>query len=234
MPGLNRSGLRAGLLLLLAAAADVYVEISYSSVYSRLRGYSYQKRSAVTMVKRMLKKEIAVENDRLRLSASGRRSVEDWVPVIKYKKAHWDGKWRLIIYDVPEKYRKKRNQIREILNRHGYGLWQKSVYITPHPVMVEVARWLKTKQLFKYVVCLESKQVGGIDNRELAAMVFKNEARLEQWTKLSQRIMRQDMARELDEVLEKEPWLPLELEDKRITALKKKVIKLVGRKYDEI
>ena len=50
----------------------------------------------------------------------------------------WDGKWRLIIYDVPKHKKKERNYLREILKRLECFQLQKSVYLTPHPCENEI------------------------------------------------------------------------------------------------
>jgi len=44
----------------------------------------------------------------------------------------WDGKWRLIIYDIAKEKKKERDYLREILKRLKCFQLQKSVYITPY------------------------------------------------------------------------------------------------------
>jgi phenylacetic acid degradation operon negative regulatory protein len=46
----------------------------------------------------------------------------------------WDGQWRLVLFDVPEARRAKRNQLRRYLHSCGFGYLQNSVWITPDPV----------------------------------------------------------------------------------------------------
>lgn len=46
----------------------------------------------------------------------------------------WDGRWRLIIYDIPNDKKEKREEIRRILLRMNLLQLQKSVYLTPFPV----------------------------------------------------------------------------------------------------
>src|SRR5437867_4893596 len=47
---------------------------------------------------------------------------------------HWDGRWRLVLYDVPEARRSTRNKLRRYLEDRGFGYLQNSVWITPDPV----------------------------------------------------------------------------------------------------
>lgn len=46
--------------------------------------------------------------------------------------APWDGRWRIVAFDIPEKYRLLRNQVRGILKRAGFVQLQQSVWIFPH------------------------------------------------------------------------------------------------------
>ncbi|MBI3260814.1 hypothetical protein HYZ64_00370 [Candidatus Berkelbacteria bacterium] len=45
---------------------------------------------------------------------------------------YWDGKWRVIIFDIPEQHRQAREVIRHLLQRVGCHQLQKSVYVYPH------------------------------------------------------------------------------------------------------
>lgn len=50
----------------------------------------------------------------------------------------WDGKWRLIIFDIPEKKRIKRDAFRGKLKEFGFFLLQKSIWVYPYPCEREV------------------------------------------------------------------------------------------------
>ena len=47
--------------------------------------------------------------------------------------AFWDGKWRVIIFDIREKRRKVRAQLRLLLSGAGFLRLQDSVWIYPYP-----------------------------------------------------------------------------------------------------
>ena len=55
-----------------------------------------------------------------------------------FNKEKWDGKWRIIIFDVPEKKRKSRNSFRRILKGLKFYQLQKSVYLTPFSCEEEI------------------------------------------------------------------------------------------------
>ncbi len=54
------------------------------------------------------------------------------------KQKGWDGKWRVVIFDVPERYRKLRNAFRQRLRQLNLYPLQESVYVSPYPCFDEV------------------------------------------------------------------------------------------------
>lgn len=54
-------------------------------------------------------------------------------------KHHWDGKWRILIFDIPEKLRRYRDFLRTELSSLGFYQLQKSVWV--HPLPIPEAFW---------------------------------------------------------------------------------------------
>src|SRR3989344_528013 len=52
----------------------------------------------------------------------------------KHQKRKWDGYWRMIIFDVPEKKRRYRDYLRQMLKTLGFKELQKSTWVTPYPI----------------------------------------------------------------------------------------------------
>lgn len=48
---------------------------------------------------------------------------------------HWDGRWRLIMFDIPEYSRASRHTIRQLLKELGFKQLQMSVWIHPLPCL---------------------------------------------------------------------------------------------------
>ncbi len=71
--------------------------------------------------------------------------------IMKGKKKRKDGKWAMLIFDVPEKYRKSRNLLRSVLHNLGYKMFQQSVWITPYDVSEKTEKLLQMYSLDKYV-----------------------------------------------------------------------------------
>ncbi|MEK7664191.1 MAG: hypothetical protein AAB340_02005 [Patescibacteria group bacterium] len=62
-----------------------------------------------------------------------------------------DGKWIMLIFDVPEKYRKSRDLLRSILYNLGYKLFQKSVWVSPYDVSEKTEALLQKYSLDGFV-----------------------------------------------------------------------------------
>lgn len=67
------------------------------------------------------------------------------------KPAHWDGKWRLFMFDIPEDSKEKRFQLRVLLKRNNFTRLQASVYASPYPINREGVDYLKRSGLMSYI-----------------------------------------------------------------------------------
>lgn len=50
----------------------------------------------------------------------------------------WDGKWRIVFFDIPEKFRAARNALRDKLKELGFREVQKSVFAFPYSCRDEI------------------------------------------------------------------------------------------------
>ncbi len=71
--------------------------------------------------------------------------------VIEAKQKRKDGKWIMIIFDVPQKYQKSRNILKSILLNSGYKLLQQSVWVNPYDVYEKTVALLQHHDLERYV-----------------------------------------------------------------------------------
>ena len=75
----------------------------------------------------------------------------------------WDGKWRIVIFDIPEDIKRKREIIRYLLKRIGFRELQKSVFVYPFDCEKEINYVVKNFHLKKYVRFIVAER---IDNGE--------------------------------------------------------------------
>lgn len=183
-------GLKRNLVLLFAVFADVHAELSMQTVRKRFWQPEYKPLSVTQAISRMVRVgEIAREiNDRgevkLRLKAKGGRLLDEVLPLRELQRVRWDGIWRLVVFDIPEKRKGIRDALRKKLRGLGFGMWQKSVYVTPHNFMHEMNEYLEEEYLFPLVVCFESRRTGFGDDREFADLIFRTESLNENYRKI--------------------------------------------------
>ena len=70
---------------------------------------------------------------------------------MKIERGKWDGKWRLVIFDIPEKLKVYRNALREKLKELGFYELQKSVFVLPYSCQDELDFVIEFFNLRKYV-----------------------------------------------------------------------------------
>jgi phenylacetic acid degradation operon negative regulatory protein len=98
-----------------------------------------------------------------RLNALGGRNPEE-----KWKR-RWDGRWRLVIFDVPESRRLTRDKLRKHLHMRTFGYLQNSVWITPDPVSEECALLAGGMVNVESLVLLEARPCAGETDAEIVA-----------------------------------------------------------------
>ncbi|HEX9722093.1 MAG TPA: CRISPR-associated endonuclease Cas2 [Candidatus Paceibacterota bacterium] len=70
---------------------------------------------------------------------------------MKIFKHPWDGKWRLVTFDVPEDYKRARDALRKKLRQLGFQELQKSVFIFPYECENEIDFIVEFFGIRKYV-----------------------------------------------------------------------------------
>jgi len=69
----------------------------------------------------------------------------------KEKKRRPDGKWQMLIFDIPEKKRRLRDLLRDNLHLLGYQILQQSVWVCPYDVLRETEALLRKYSLDEYI-----------------------------------------------------------------------------------
>ncbi|HLD70315.1 MAG TPA: CRISPR-associated endonuclease Cas2 [Negativicutes bacterium] len=70
-----------------------------------------------------------------------------------------DGKWLMVMFDVPEKMRVMRNLLRSLLQNLGYRKFQHSVWVTPYDVLDATEKVLAMHSMDEYVKIFVIKEV---------------------------------------------------------------------------
>ena len=133
-------GVSKTILAILAEAGEVTVKAFFAHPYSHLfcnhrKKQDYYK-SFYYLGKRKL---ISKTRDTFRLTKNGEKEaffahLDAKLVLHKPKKKKWDGQWRMIVFDIPEKKRKYRDYLRQMLKTLGFKELQKSTWVTPYSI----------------------------------------------------------------------------------------------------
>lgn len=221
-------------LISLAFLGDVAVGIYANSYRWRNRDFlefvTGGKNSLRNSLYRLLKtgqmEKIIKKNNQpyFRLTSLGSRRIERLFPISKLTSSGWDKKWRVVIFDIPEKERKTRDFLRRKLVDLGFGELQKSVYISPLDVLRDLKEMLENYGLYGKVIVFEAKDIFSSDPKQVANLVWKLDELNLNYLHLIERInsvgdlKEEERVRELKRINEdffnlalKDPFLPREL-----------------------
>jgi DNA-binding transcriptional regulator PaaX len=106
---------------------DHFKNDSYRKIYTHV--YQLEKRGYLEKYK-----DKGVEF--IRISPKGEAALES-------SKRVKDGKWKMIIFDIPETQRPVRDYLRTKLKQLGFKRWQNSIWVTPYKLPDEVISELK-------------------------------------------------------------------------------------------
>ncbi len=73
--------------------------------------------------------------------------------------AEWDGKWRIVIFDIPERRRAARDLLRLKLKQLQFIKWQKSVWATRVDCIDLLRKFIKDVGIGDWVRIIESDNV---------------------------------------------------------------------------
>ncbi len=73
--------------------------------------------------------------------------------------SRWDKKWRLVIFDIPEKKKPAREVLRNKLKELGFHQLQKSCFIHPYECENEINFVVELFELRPYITLIESKKI---------------------------------------------------------------------------
>lgn len=91
------------------------------------------------------------KNKNYRLTQTGKGVLKNIFERRKALQKKWDGKYRLVIFDIPEIKKKSRNWLREELYLLQYIQLQKSVFIGKYPLSQNIVDDIKRLGLRNYV-----------------------------------------------------------------------------------
>lgn len=174
------------LLLGLANTLDIFEEIKdplsiVSKSYENMYGWvpkKYKRHDFDHLVWRSLKAGYIEKVEKhgnvyIRVTSQGKKRVQRDFPLLQLQKKPWDGKWRMVMFDIQELEKRKREDLRRKLKELGFGMLQESVFITPHDIVKDFSEYVDNVGLHDSVYILEASHILAGKQRELARKVWK-------------------------------------------------------------
>lgn len=84
---------------------------------------------------------------------------------------NWNSKWYIVIFDIPEDLKSRRNTFRAFLKRKGFIRLQNSVFVCPMADLAEIDFMRRELGIEKYVHFLIA-EIGSLDNDSLLRRAF--------------------------------------------------------------
>lgn len=84
----------------------------------------------------------------------------------------WDKKWRILIYDIPDTKKYKREQLRYCLKQLGFGMVQESCWVSCYDYSKVLYDFFKDKGILDYICIYEGKFYAGMDIDRLINRVW--------------------------------------------------------------
>lgn len=162
------------LLNLLLWTADLLARPTFRNLTDSYEGWAYRNgllRQVAKLEKRQLVENRARGTDECvcRLTAEGRLcALGGRDPLARWAR-DWDGRWRLVLFDVPMARDSHRKRLRRYLQAQGLGCLQGSVWVTPDPLAEEKKILVGAKADVASMLLLEARPCAGESDAEIVA-----------------------------------------------------------------
>jgi phenylacetic acid degradation operon negative regulatory protein len=87
--------------------------------------------------------------------------------IYKMKPNEWDGKWRILMYTIPEDKRQLRDDLRKELLWSGFGSFSSGCWISPNDLEKQINRLIEKYDIDEYVDFFISEYKGPKENQSL-------------------------------------------------------------------
>lgn len=155
-------------LLSLEKSVDGYIRfdnfINNPGFYAYYDGWDYplKKSSLSQALKRLREKGLVefVSDEKLTYRLTDKGKEKAILASLNFDEKEWDGRWRMVIFDVPEKRRAARDILRSKLKQWGFTLWQQSVWASKKNCTKPLRDFIKSVGIENWVMVVESDNVG--------------------------------------------------------------------------
>lgn len=154
------------MILTLEKTVEGYLQIEDFLYNPEKYRYGYprhiKKPTLLKTIKRLREKGLIefIDEDQLLLRLTDKGKDKALLASLKASnKEKWDGRWRIVIFDIPEKRRTTRDLLRLKLKEWGFVKWQNSVWRTKLDCTDQIRLFIRQIGIEKWVKVLESDNI---------------------------------------------------------------------------
>lgn len=194
--------------------ADAILTNPYQYAY----GLPYSEDQVTNAVRRLVRNGHLDKEGRgakavYRLTESGEKKVRERMSRFLLEPVVWDGKWRLVVFDIEETQRNTRDRLRRFLKSVGFRRLQRSIWITPFPLREILDEFLDKSGLSKAAMVVEAKYVSGLEGGKLASNLWGLSELSERYRSFIRRCeasktLSRELKEEFAKLVSEEPFLP--------------------------
>lgn len=150
---------------MLEKAVDGYVRLEDFTYNSGFYAYGYdrklKKSSLALALKRLRENGLVdfIDDKKLALKLTDKGKIQALWVKMKLVNEKWDGKWRLVIWDIPEKRRNTRDLLRHQLKQLGFKRLQNSIWVSKKNCTKLLKMYIKNVGIEDWVKVLEFDHV---------------------------------------------------------------------------
>lgn len=141
---------------------DIYEQNGYAATYVRNSLSRLKKEGYIDSPSRSL----------YEITATGRSYIRSINSKPARYNEHWDGTWDIVMIEVPEQQRKKRDQFRASMLQLGFGLFYHSVYVSPWDYRQEVMDQARELGLESNLSIVRGQFTAGLITKENAGNIW--------------------------------------------------------------
>lgn len=161
-----KSSLTKSILLALEKSIDGYIKMEDFIYNPHQYIYGYPRKIVSSRLSQALKRLrenglVELINDQelvFRLTEKGLDKAV--LEKINQNSEIWDGKWRLVTFDIPEKRRMARDLLRYKLKEWGFVNWQKSLWASKKDCSKQLRDFIREVGIEDWVLVIESDNIG--------------------------------------------------------------------------
>jgi len=130
----------------------------------RINRWGRQARGVLARLKKLgwVKKLVQDNEIYYSITPRGEKAIDEYLKPLK-SMGKWDGRWRLVIFDVPESKRGLRDRLRRELTKLGLGRLQASVWISPNDIEKDIEKLSEKFNLQGEIKFFEVSQNSNLD-----------------------------------------------------------------------